>query len=63
MPAYYKLLEQVQAEIPGLSKSVLIGTSGIITGLSDEQQKLLDDYRMVEYDMLEGENYSESLLF
>ncbi len=63
MPAYYKLLEQVRAEIPGLSKSVLIGTSGPLTGLTEEQQKLLDDYRLVEYDMLEGENYSESLLF
>lgn len=63
MPTYYKLLEQVQAELPGLSKSVLIGASGLLTGLTEKQQELLNDYRLVEYDMLEGENYSASLLF
>lgn len=63
LPAYYKLLEKVKAEIPGLSKSVLIGTSGIISDLTAAQQALLDDYRLVEYDLLEGDNYSQSLLF
>ncbi|WP_052087733.1 LTA synthase family protein [Paenibacillus wynnii] len=64
LPAYYKLLEKVQEEIPGLSKNVLVGASGdIITGLTAAQQELLNDYRLVEYDMLEGENYSQSLLF
>ncbi|MDT3424839.1 phosphoglycerol transferase MdoB-like AlkP superfamily enzyme [Paenibacillus forsythiae] len=63
LPAYYKLLDKVKSELPGLSKSVLIGPSGVITGLTAEQQALLDDYRLVEYDMLEGENYSQDLLF
>ncbi|MFD1774726.1 LTA synthase family protein [Paenibacillus rhizophilus] len=63
MPAYYKLLEKVNVELPGLSKSVLIGSSGVVTGLTAEQQDLLNDYRLVEYDMLEGENYSQDLLF
>ncbi|QWU13872.1 Phosphoglycerol transferase MdoB [Paenibacillus sophorae] len=63
MPAYYKLLDKVKSELPGLSKSVLIGPSGVVTGLNAEQQELLDDYRLVEYDMLEGESYSKDLLF
>ncbi|AIQ13040.1 LTA synthase family protein [Paenibacillus durus] len=63
MPAYYKLLDKVKSELPGLSKSVLIGPSGVVTGLNAEQQELLDDYRLVEYDMLEGDNYSQDLLF
>ncbi|AHV97529.1 LTA synthase family protein [Paenibacillus sabinae] len=63
LPAYYKLLEQVKAELPGLSKNVLIGRTGVVTGLTAAQQKLLDDYRMVQYDMLEGENYSKDMLF
>ncbi|AIQ52372.1 LTA synthase family protein [Paenibacillus sp. FSL R7-0331] len=63
LPPYYKLLEQVQAEIPGLSKSALIGADGPLTALSSGQQQLLDDYRMVEYDLLEGEGYSSDLLF
>lgn len=63
LPGFYKLLEKVRAEIPGLNKNVLIGTSGAITNLSASQQALLNDYRLVEYDMLEGEKYSQSLLF
>ncbi|WP_128083676.1 LTA synthase family protein [Paenibacillus sp. DMB5] len=63
LPPYYKLLEQVQAEIPGLSKAVLLGNSGPQSGLTPKQQELLDDYRLVEYDLLEGESYSAGLLF
>ncbi|WP_342565886.1 LTA synthase family protein [Paenibacillus sp. FSL R7-0345] len=63
LPPYYKLLEQVQNEIPGLSKAVLLGSSGPFSGLTPKQQGLLDDYRLVEYDLLEGENYSAGLLF
>ncbi|MDO7906307.1 sulfatase-like hydrolase/transferase [Paenibacillus sp. JX-17] len=63
MPAYYKLLEKVKAEIPGLSKNVLIGAQGELKNLTPEQQALLNDYKMVEYDILEGQNYSDNLLF
>lgn len=65
MPAFYKLLEQVRAEIPGLSKKVLIGPgdTGILKELTPEQQALMADYRLVEYDLLEGEKYAESLMF
>ncbi|QUL57445.1 LTA synthase family protein [Paenibacillus tritici] len=65
LPAYYKLLEQVRAEIPGLSKKVLIGpgNSGVLQELTPDQQELLNDYRLIEYDLLEGEKYAESLMF
>ncbi|MGG0172588.1 LTA synthase family protein [Paenibacillus dokdonensis] len=63
MPPYYRLLEKVKSEIPGLSKNVRVGTSGVITQFTPEQKALLDDYRLVEYDMLEGEHYSKDLLF
>jgi phosphoglycerol transferase MdoB-like AlkP superfamily enzyme len=65
LPAYYKLLEQVQAELPGLSKNVLVGSgsTGVVTGLTAAQQGLLDDYRLIEYDLLEGEKYAEGLMF
>ncbi|GIP26861.1 phosphoglycerol transferase [Paenibacillus sp. J23TS9] len=63
MPPYYRLLEKVKSEIPGLSKSVRVGSSGVISQITPEQKALLDDYRLVEYDMLEGENYSKDLLF
>lgn len=64
LPAYYKLLEQVKAELPGLSKSVLIGGSDkVVPKLTDRQQQLLNDYKMVQYDMLEGDDYAKDLLF
>lgn len=64
LPAYYKMLQQVRDELPGLSKSVLIGANGeTVTGLNEAQKKLLDDYRMVEYDLLEGKQYARDLMF
>nr|WP_285855207.1 LTA synthase family protein [Paenibacillus cellulositrophicus] len=64
MPAYYKLLEKVKSEIPGLNKSVLIGKdNAVISALTPEQQKLLNDYKLVVYDMLEGEQYGKDLLY
>ncbi|MNI80573.1 hypothetical protein D3C73_1371100 [compost metagenome] len=63
LPPYYTMLEQMRAQLPGLSKKVLIGASGELSSLSPEQQSLLDDYRMVEYDLLEGEGYAADLMF
>ncbi|OKP91982.1 hypothetical protein A3844_02385 [Paenibacillus helianthi] len=63
LPPFYKMLEQVQAQLTGLSKSVLIGASDGITTVTSVQQSLLDDYRMVEYDLLEGKGYAEDLMF
>ncbi len=63
LPTYYKMLEQVRAQLPGLSKNVLVGASGELVSLTPEQQALLDDYRMVEYDLLEGEGYAADLMF
>lgn len=63
LPPYYKLLEKVQSEIPGLNKNVLIGVSGIISQLTPDQRSLLNDYRLVEYDLLEGEQYAKDLMF
>lgn len=60
---YYRMLDQVQTELPGLSKNVLIGASGVLSGLSANQQALLDDYRMVEYDLLEGKGYAAELMY
>lgn len=65
MPTYYKLLAKVKSEVPGLSKSVMTSTEGVIAKdqLTAEQQELLNDYKMVQYDMIAGENYSKDLLF
>jgi hypothetical protein len=63
-PTYYKLLEKVKAEISGLSNNVMISSNGgEITQLTDDQEELLQDYKMIQYDILEGENYAAELLF
>lgn len=63
-PPYYKLLAKVKAEISGLSNNVMISSNGgEITKLTDGQEELLQDYKMIQYDILEGENYSAELLF
>lgn len=63
-PTYYKLLEKVKAEINGLSNNIMISSNGGgITQLTDGQEELLQDYKMIQYDILEGENYSAELLF
>lgn len=63
LPPFYKLLEKVRTELPGLSKQVLIGQKGILNGFTSGQEQLLKDYRMVVYDLLEGKQYAQSLLF
>ena len=64
LPTYYKLLAKVNEEITGLSKNIIINTDGnVITELSEGQEELLHDYNMVQYDILEGENYAATLLF
>jgi phosphoglycerol transferase MdoB-like AlkP superfamily enzyme len=64
LPTYYKLLEMVRSEISGLSNNVMISSNGgEITQLTDDQEELLQDYKMIQYDILEGENYATELLF
>ncbi|AWB46497.1 hypothetical protein DCC85_21550 [Paenibacillus sp. CAA11] len=63
LPTYYKLLAKVKEEIPGLSKNVLVNESGVLPKLTEQQQALLNDYRLVVYDILAGQNYSKSLMF
>lgn len=63
-PVYYKLLEKVKAEISGLSNDIMISADGgVITQLADGQEELLQDYKLIQYDILEGENYAAELLF
>lgn len=65
MPTYYKLLTKVKSEIQGLSKNVLINTDSVMKKeeLTSAQQELLKDYKMVQYDIIAGENYAKDLMF
>ncbi|WP_151734731.1 LTA synthase family protein ['Paenibacillus yunnanensis' Narsing Rao et al. 2020] len=64
MPPFYRMLTEVRSELPGLSKSVLLGKSGEeLRELNAHQQALLNDYLLVEYDLLEGGQYAADLMF
>lgn len=71
---FYALLTEIQKDTPAMAKST-INTSGNLyidkhTGkqisynkLSYHQRQLLEDYRLVQYDMTAGKNYSGKLGF
>lgn len=55
---YYELLAAVQAQIPGLNSFTLDENT-----LNASQKQILDDYRLIQYDLLVGKQYSKSILF
>lgn len=63
LPAYYKLLHEVKTAMPGLNKKVLLGPEGKVGEPTAEQQALLDDYKMIQYDLLEGKGYAKESMF
>lgn len=65
LPPFYKMLEAVRSQLPGVSKKVMLNQSGATdeASLTDAQKQLLNDYRMIQYDLMEGEGYSKKLLF
>lgn len=63
-PPFYHLLDQLRDEIPamkGLTK--LNPDMELITKLTKKQKQLLEDYKLIEYDLLMGKQYSKDLLF
>jgi phosphoglycerol transferase MdoB-like AlkP superfamily enzyme len=64
-PPFYRMLDMVREELPGLKITVQIdGNQEYVTGnLSKKQQELLNDYKLLEYDLLVGKQYSKDVLF
>lgn len=61
---YYTMLEEVKSSLPGLKSSVLVDNNGNIkSNLSESEKQLLEDYKLIEYDLLLGKQYSLSVLF
>jgi phosphoglycerol transferase MdoB-like AlkP superfamily enzyme len=61
---YYALLESIRSKLPGLKNTVCVDASGnIIHSFDDELKSLLDDYKLIQYDLLIGNQYSRSILF
>jgi hypothetical protein len=62
LPPYYQLLQSVEKELPGVSPNVYVDSNGTPTlQLNDSQKNLLHDYEMVQYDLLYGKGYAQSM--
>lgn len=60
------LLASVAAEVPAAERGVMLDAAGraVLPGdLSARAQKALEDYRLVQYDLVVGEGFAETALF
>lgn len=63
-PAFYQILDQLRTHFSGLKSTVKINSEReFVTELSAEEQELLEDYRLIAYDLLLGKQYSRTILF
>lgn len=61
---YFALLEKLKLETPGLMGELQIDPSGNIkSSLSKEQEELLKEYKLIQYDLMIGNQYSLPVLF
>jgi hypothetical protein len=63
LPAYYRLLEDVRDQLPGISPNLYVDAQGTASlNLTESQKNALHDYELVQYDLLYGNGYASSLL-
>ena len=63
-PAFYNLLDELRDEIPGLKSNLRLDSAQeFITELNEKQEELLEDYKLLVYDLLIGEQYSLPILY
>jgi phosphoglycerol transferase MdoB-like AlkP superfamily enzyme len=61
---FYTFLEEVKKELPGIKPGLLINSGQkSMFDLNKEQQQLLKDYQLLQYDLLVGKQYSSDILF
>ncbi len=66
LPAYYELLAEVAEQIGAVGRGTIVAPDGSEISeadLSSEQQRLLQDYRLVQYDFSIGERYAVDSMF
>ncbi|NLZ48385.1 MAG: sulfatase-like hydrolase/transferase [Clostridiales bacterium] len=61
----YAMLEEIKKTFPGLKPNMIIDAQDNIktTELSEEEKALLEDYMLIQYDLLKGQQYSQELFF
>lgn len=63
-PTFYLFLEDIASQIPAMTHTVMVGSDDeIVDELTDEQQEMIDEYRLIQYDLLIGNQYSKDILF
>ncbi len=65
-PPYYALLDRLRDEIPAMEQSVAYDAKGELLDpekLSPEAREVLDDYRLMHYDLSEGRRHSQAAMF
>ena len=62
---HYAMLEEIKNIFPAFKHNMIIDATDNIktTDLTEEEQALLEDYKMIQYDMLKGQQYSQELFF
>ena len=66
IPPYYALLDDLRRELPAMDAGIAIDGKDdevALNHLTPAQRQVLDDYRMVQYDLSIGKRYSEKVLF
>lgn len=60
MTGFYQLLSQLEKQVPAFEKSFYYtnGNWNKTLKLNKEQEELYEDYRMIQYDIVSGEQYS-----
>ncbi|GEO64310.1 LTA synthase family protein [Companilactobacillus nantensis] len=69
---YYALLTKIQEDVPAMAKNISDNTNSLYVGqdskevaekdLTAKQKKLIDDYKLVQYDLTVGKNYTKKLI-
>ncbi len=66
LPPYYALLDALAEKIPAMDAGMMIDADNERVRLKDldaQAKQVLEDYRMVQYDLSIGERYSEQVMF
>jgi hypothetical protein len=63
-PHFYNLLDQIRSDIQAMKDSKKYDVNRrLINKLTKKQDQMLEDYTMIEYDLLIGKQYSKDLLY
>ncbi|HDR4562369.1 LTA synthase family protein [Bacillus cereus] len=60
---YYQFLSEMHKEIPVLRDELKVNKDGEEIDLTKKQKEMLEQYKMIQYDLLAGKQYSKEKLF